>query len=81
MGLNEEIKQKKAELAQLEQRAKIASCEEVGHNWVFVGARACGCNDEGECSLPVYECKKCGLCDYGDNIEADAMRKHCAELE
>ena len=50
-------------------------CGVLGHKWVFVGGANCGCEDGG-CSVPVHECH-CGDCDYGDNAEADEIRKRC----
>ena len=51
-----------------------------GHEWVFVGGRACDCEDPtGYCSFPVHRCAKCGDYDYGDNDEARQVVADCAE--
>jgi hypothetical protein len=54
-------------------------CSAGKHDWQFIG----GCNARCEvgadcgCSIPVHECSKCGDCDYGDNTEADEVRRQC----
>jgi hypothetical protein len=53
---------------------------EAGHDWQFVGGCNCGC-DEGDCSVPVYACTRCGDCDYGENEEATEKRQKCQEEE
>lgn len=65
-----------AEVARLQREVAQAHCGEVGHDWRFLGGKPCGC-DDGWCSIPVYECSKCGDCDYGDNDEADEVRSRC----
>jgi hypothetical protein len=54
-------------------------CAVLGHAWVHIGGRWCGCeNTESRgCSVPVSECEACGDCDYGDNEEADEIRATC----
>lgn len=54
-------------------------CEE-SHDWKSVGGANCGCLPEGTCSVPVHVCFRCLDCDYGDNEEADRIRKHCAAI-
>lgn len=55
-------------------------CSILGHKWVHTGGANCGCEDGG-CSVPVHECEACLDCDYGDNADADEVRKYCAELK
>lgn len=52
-------------------------CFVLGHRWKFVGGRSCGCEDRGGCSVPVYRCEGCGDYDYGNNQEADEVRRLC----
>lgn len=47
------------------------------HDWQFTGAYNAGCNKGCTCSVPVYRCAKCGDFDYGDNAEANAIRRDC----
>lgn len=54
-------------------------CAILGHRWVFYGGRNCGCED-GCCSVPVHRCEACGDYDYGENVEADKIRKLCGEM-
>lgn len=57
-------------------------CEVLGHVWKHRGGRNCGCDDRAGCSVPVHECEACGDCDYGENEEADEIRRRCqAESE
>lgn len=56
------------------------------HDWKHVGGANCGCEwiEDGErcgggCSVPVHRCGVCGDYDYGDNEEANAKRKRCAD--
>ena len=67
----------RAEVARLERVALGASCEELGHDWKHIGGRNCGCFPDACCSVPVYECGRCGDCDYGDNGESNAKREGC----
>lgn len=76
--LSEQIERKKAELASLELQAQAATCLEMGkHDWQFYGGANCGCQDGG-CSVPVHKCVRCGDCDYGENDEAESIRRDCA---
>lgn len=77
-SLTEQLEAARAEVERLERAAAQASCREVGHDWKHIGGRNCGCGDWANCSVPVYGCKKCGDCDYGDNEEA---RQKIAECE
>ncbi len=52
-------------------------CAVLGHKWIFSGGASCGCQDGGDCSIPVHHCDACGDCDYGDNSEADQVRAEC----
>jgi hypothetical protein len=57
----------------------LHQCAALGHKWIFMGGAHCGCDDGcGACSVGVYECESCGDCDYGDNDEADEIRRDCA---
>ena len=76
MNLRELINEKRKELEALEQSAKSESCLKLGHDWIFSGGKNCGCVD-GDCSVPVHKCSRCGDCDYGDNAEADRLKESC----
>jgi hypothetical protein len=52
---------------------------EAGHDWQSTGGCNAGCDEACGCSVPVHICARCGDCDYGDNVEADEVRSHCAE--
>ena len=62
-------------------RREIAAgpCKEYGHDWHLLGGRNAGCADNCNCSVPVYRCRKCGDCDYGDNPEAAEIILTCEE--
>lgn len=71
-----------AELTRLVAEASVLGgaehpCTILGHRWVFTGAANCGCPGGG-CSVPVHECE-CGDCDYGDNADADEVRRRCRD--
>ena len=51
-------------------------CREA-HDWVSIGGCNAGCSDFCCCSVPVHECSRCGDCDYGENDEAEEVRKNC----
>ena len=46
------------------------------HDWVFAGGRACNC-EPACCSVPVYQCAKCGDYDYGYNDETREVEERC----
>lgn len=51
---------------------------EKGHDWISMGGKNASCDtDACGCSVPVNECSRCGECDYGDNEDADEVRKYC----
>ena len=58
----------------------VHPCNVLGHVWVHVGGRWCGCDDteSNGCSVPVHECSACGDCDYGENDEAAGIMAACA---
>ena len=62
------------EVARLERQLVAASCAEVGHDWVFIGGRNCGCFPGADCSVPVHQCSRCGDCDYGENARLPGSR-------
>lgn len=66
-------------VAQLERECVAGPCREYGHEWRFLGGKNAGCGFDGcQCSVPVYQCRKCGDCDYGDNEEASDVIVACA---
>ena len=45
---------------------KDHSCRWGGHAWEFCGGRACPTYDDvNDCSQAAYQCKRCGVWDYG----------------
>jgi hypothetical protein len=79
MSMQRELEEARDRVAQLEQAIKHGKCSETGHNWEHIGGANAACCDTCNCSIPVYQCSKCGDCDYGDNPEADTHKKRCAE--
>ncbi|RWH52193.1 hypothetical protein [Mesorhizobium sp.] len=77
--LSERLEAARAEVARIEREIAQGPCREYGHQWQSYGGSNAGCNDECGCSVPVNVCSKCGDCDYGDNEEADQVRKNCEE--
>jgi hypothetical protein len=77
--LAEKIADAKAELARLERLAASATCRDLGHDWQSLGGCNAGCDlgDDCYCSVPVNECSRCKDCDYGDNANADEVRREC----
>lgn len=53
---------------------------ERSHTWKHVGGANAGCGLYCECSVPVHQCSICGDYDYGQNPEAEQVRRMCAEL-
>lgn len=76
--LIDKLEAARAEVARLEREVAAGPCREHGHTWIHIGGANCGC-DGGQCSVPVHECSKCRDCDYGQNAEAEAKRRECAE--
>ena len=81
MMLAEEIREAEARVELLKRRALQTTCAEMGeHDWKHIGGRNAACGDRDcSCSVPVYECRRCGVCDYGENEEAKQKLKECAE--
>lgn len=82
MGIAEELRSARARVSRLERLAQAATCAQLGeHDWQLLGGRNAGCNDdcrECSCSVPVYQCARCGDCDYGENTEAEKIMADCA---
>jgi hypothetical protein len=74
--LREELQETEARAEHLRRLIQSEHCTTAGHDWKSIGGANCGCPD-GYCSVPVYECKRCGDCDYGENREAEACRQNC----
>lgn len=77
--LREQLVEAEAQVASLRQRIGAATCAEAGHDWHSIGGANCGCAD-GLCSVPVHECRRCGDCDYGENADADKVRRDCTSF-
>lgn len=56
----------------------LYDCSEA-HDWKSRGGCNAGCHKDCQCSVPVHECTRCGDCDYGQNEEADEVRRECRE--
>lgn len=83
--LADKLRDARAEVERLERLAASASCQEIGCDFQSIGGCNCGCRYvqdgercEGQCSVPVMQCTRCGDCDYGNNVEADEKRADCA---
>lgn len=76
--LVEQLEEAKANVARLMREIAAARCSDVGHRWVFVGGRNCGCEPDGYCSVPVHRCEVCNDYDYGDNAEAAGVMARCS---
>jgi hypothetical protein len=77
-GILEQLEAARAEVARLERMAAAATCRELGScDMQSAGGANCGCPD-GQCSVPVLKCTRCGDYDYGENEEANEKRTHCA---
>lgn len=77
--LADKLEAARAEVVRLERQAAHAICIELGCNMVSLGGCNCGCHEGACCSVPVNRCTRCGDCDYGDNDEAEDVRRQCAE--
>lgn len=77
--IREQIAHLQAEAVRLQRQLDEGSCEELGHDWRFIGGCNASCELERSCgcSVPVHECQRCGDCDYGDNAEASEIRERC----
>lgn len=57
----------------------LHQCALIGHDWQSDGGCNAGCSRDCGCSVPVHVCRACGDHDYGENEEADEIRKECLE--
>lgn len=69
----------KEKLARRTQRELVAICRRIGCDMQSIGGCNAGCHDDCACSVPVLKCLRCGDCDYGENDEADQIRRQCAD--
>ncbi|QIG70743.1 hypothetical protein EVB91_192 [Rhizobium phage RHph_I1_18] len=81
MNLSEKLADAKAEVERLERQMLSATCIEAGHDWVSIGGANAGCCRDCGCSVPVFQCKRCGDCDYGDNEYAPDVISNCASRD
>lgn len=80
VDLARQIDDARANLERLERQASAATCTELGrHDWQSIGGCNAGCEKDCACSVPVHRCSRCKDVDYGENVEADAVRRECAE--
>ena len=58
----------------------FVGCEK-GHDMHHIGGCNAGCDlgNDCWCSVPVFKCSRCSECDYGENEEAEFLRKRCLE--
>jgi len=77
--LIEELEKARAEVTRIEREMAQGPCRLYGHQWKSYGGCNAGCGYLCDCSVPVNVCAKCGDCDYGNNTEADEIRRSCAE--
>lgn len=78
-GLTNDLERARAEVRRIEREIAAGPCRQYGHEWKSYGGCNAGCGDLCNCSVPVNVCSKCGDCDYGDNTEADKIRRSCAD--
>lgn len=66
-------------LAHLIAQASVEHPCSQGHDWKFIGAKPCDDENAARCrgSRPVYECTRCGDCDYGDVLGAADCEIDC----
>lgn len=79
MNITEQLEDARANVERLERAMRAAPCAQAGHDMQHKGGRNAGCSDWCSCSVPVFECTRCGDCDYGENEEARAVMKNCKE--
>lgn len=80
MNLAAQLDAARAEVNRLERIAAAATCVELGrHDWRSDGGCSAGCKPDCDCSVPVNTCRRCKDCDYGQNEEADEVKRLCAE--
>lgn len=77
-SLVEQLEEAEANVARLKLEIAAARCRDVGHRWVCIGGRNCGCEPDGYCSVPVHRCEVCNDCDYGENAEAVDVMARCS---
>lgn len=79
-GLAQQLDAAEAEASRLRRLIAQAKCAEIGRcDMKQVGGCNAGCGERDCCcSVPVYECTRCGDSDYGDNAEADEIKAECA---
>jgi len=65
----------------LRDRIANATCAEAGHDMKFFGGANAGCCDDCSCGVPVHECTQCGMCDFGDNDEANKICAECPQFQ
>lgn len=79
MTLQDQLEEARATVASIEARMQAAGCVEAGHEWKHIGGRNACCDHLCVCSIPVYECQRCGDSDYGENAEAEGTMRRCME--
>lgn len=84
--LADQLEAARAEVSRLERIAATATCRELGCDMQSSGGCNCGCEFydgeelcQGQCSVPVFKCTRCGDCDYGENDFAEATQVACRE--
>lgn len=80
LNLKDRLEEAKAEVQRIEKALKSATCEDAGHDWISIGGSNAGCNPECSCSVPVFECIRCGASDYGFNDEARVVIRDCEHI-
>jgi len=81
MTLRDELREAEETVNRLKSAISAADCKTAGHTMVFAGGRNAGCCEDCTCGVPVYECSECGLCDFGDNDEANHIISECPNSE
>lgn len=78
-SLLDQLAEAEATAERLRREIAGAECSIVGHDWKHIGGRNAGCCFECWCSVPVYECRKCKDCDYGENADASEVKRKCRD--
>jgi hypothetical protein len=79
--LFEKLTEIEAQAAQIRREIAQGPCREYGHSWKFLGGANAGCGLYCSCSVSVHQCEKCGDCDYGENAEAEEVRRQCVAMQ
>lgn len=82
MSLLDDLREAENRVDQLKRQIMASTCIELGAcDMQSHGGCNAGCCDECICHVPVHVCSRCGDCDYGQNAEADEVRRNCEGVD